>query len=94
MKLSRNDIFIAISAALLLVVFIQINWLLETANIKEEMFNEKANIVLARTTEALSLDTSICKKIETEVGKKELQKIDSLHEFLQLSSYLYFYRCS
>ncbi len=78
MNLNRSNIFIAISAALLMVLIIQINWILETANIKEELFNEKANMVLARTTEALSSDTVTCKNMEIRVGKKELHKIDSL----------------
>ena len=78
MNLNRSNIFISISAALLMVLIIQINWILETANIKEELFNEKANMVLARTTEALSSDTVTCKNMEIRVGKKELHKIDSL----------------
>lgn len=90
MNLNRTNIFIAISIALLVVLIIQVNWIFETANIKEEIFNEKANIVLARTTEALSLDTVTCKEIETciekdntsnleaNLGKTEIHKIDSL----------------
>ncbi|HTA60948.1 MAG TPA: HAMP domain-containing sensor histidine kinase [Bacteroidia bacterium] len=79
MKLNRNKLFIATSSiALLLVLFIQVNWLFETAKSKEELFNEKANIVLARTTEALNADKETCKNMEVCVGKKETHKIDSL----------------
>ena len=78
MNLNRTNIFIAISAALLMVLIIQVNWIIETAYIKEEMFNEKANIVLARTTEALSADTVTCNNMRIHVGKNEIRKIDSL----------------
>ncbi len=79
MKLNRTYKFIAIaSAALLTVLIIQVNWIYETAEVKEEMFNEKAGIVLARTTEALSADTATCRQLEISVGTNELRKIDSL----------------
>jgi len=78
MNLNRTNIFIAISAALLMVLIIQINWIFETANVKEELFNEKANMVLARTTDALSADTMTCKNMEIRVGENEIHKIDSL----------------
>ena len=79
MKLTKTNIFIAISfMALLLVLIIQVNWIFETAKSKEELFNEKANIVLARTTEALNNDKETCKNLEACVGKKETHKIDSL----------------
>lgn len=91
MKLNRTNIFIVISSiALLLVLLIQVNWIFETAKIKEELFNEKANMVLSRTTEALRADKETCMKIEacaendstfgsaTTLGKDEVHKIDSL----------------
>ena len=79
MKLTRTHIFIATSSvALLLVLIIQVNWIFETAKSKEDLFNEKANIVLARTTEALNADKETCRNLETCVGKKETHKIDSL----------------
>ena len=57
MKKKRTNIFIAItSVALLIVMIIQVNWIFQTAKIKEELFNEKANMVLSRTTEAISSD--------------------------------------
>lgn len=91
MKLNRNTIFIAISSlALFILLIIQVNWILETARIKEELFNEKANMVLARTTEALRADKATCRKIEacvekdsasaqvTKLGSGEEHTIDSL----------------
>jgi two-component system phosphate regulon sensor histidine kinase PhoR len=45
------------------VLIIQVNWIFETAEIKEELFNEKANMVLAKTAEALSLDKETCQSI-------------------------------
>lgn len=64
MKLNRTYLFIAISSiALVIVLIIQVNWILETAKIKEELFTEKANIVLSKTTEALSLDSGTVKNI-------------------------------
>jgi two-component system, OmpR family, phosphate regulon sensor histidine kinase PhoR len=64
MKLNRTYLFIGISSiALLIVLIIQVKGILETARIKEELFNEKANMVLARTAEALSSDKETCKSI-------------------------------
>ena len=91
MKLNRTKLFIAItSIALLVVLLIQVNWLLETAKIKEAFFNEKANMVLSRTAEALSADKETCRKIEdvvqmesnstlsAKLGKNEVHTIDSI----------------
>lgn len=76
MKRNRTVIFIIISSiALLAVVVIQLNWILQTAKYKEEAFNEKANIVLARTTEVLSMDEATFKKF---IIWSEKNKIDSL----------------
>jgi two-component system phosphate regulon sensor histidine kinase PhoR len=61
-----------------MVLIIQVNWIFQTAEIKEELFNEKANMVLARTTEALSSDTATCRNMEINIGKNEIHKIDSL----------------
>jgi two-component system phosphate regulon sensor histidine kinase PhoR len=63
------------------VLIIQVNWILQTARVKEELFNEKANIVLARTTEALFSDTVTRKNMEICVGRNEVLKIDSLFNF-------------
>lgn len=82
MKQNRTNIFIVISSiALLIVLIIQVNWILQTAKNKEDMFNEKANIILARTTEALSSDKETCRNLETGVGKNEIRKIDSLFKY-------------
>ncbi len=91
MKLNRTHIFIAISSiALLVVLIMQVNWIFQTAKIKEKMFNEKADLVLARTTDALLSDQETCTKIEASpenmgpsghvavLEKNEIHKIDSL----------------
>jgi two-component system phosphate regulon sensor histidine kinase PhoR len=99
MKLIRTWLFVAISSvALLIVLIIQVNWIFRTAKIKEELFNEKANMVLSRTTDALRADKETCIKIEAcaemdsatglsiKLGKNEVHKIDSL-----LKHYMKFY---
>ena len=100
MKKKRTNIFIAItSVALLIVMIIQINWIFQTAKIKEELFNEKANMVLSRTTEAISSDKETCMKIgacvdednnpepSAKLGRNEIHKIDSL-----FNHYMNFYK--
>jgi len=65
MKLNRTYLFIAISSiALVIVLFIQVNWIIETAQIKEELFTEKANMVLSKTAEALYSDKETCQSIQ------------------------------
>ncbi len=94
MRWNRTYLFITISSiALLLVLAIQVNWLLQTAEIKENLFNEKANMILARTTDALLADKETSKKIVacgelstspgplTELGEDEADKIDSLLDY-------------
>jgi two-component system, OmpR family, phosphate regulon sensor histidine kinase PhoR len=79
MKPGRTYLFIAISsAALLLVLLIQVNWILQTAKIKEQLFREKANMVLSRTADALSSDQQACRAMEDGLGTTEKQKTDSL----------------
>lgn len=79
MKVNRTYVFIAMSSlALVIVLIIQVNWILHAARIKEELFNEKANMVLTRTAEALSSDTQACRNLEAGVGAAEVRKIDSL----------------
>ena len=100
MKKKRTNIFIAItSVALLIVMIIQVNWIFQTAKIKEELFNEKANMVLSRTTEAISSDKETCMKIGAcvdednnpepiaKLGRNEVHKIDSL-----FNHYMNFYK--
>lgn len=96
--MNRTYSFIAFSSiALFVVLIIQVNWILQTAKIKEELFNDKANIVLAKTTAALYADEETCLKIEayaedntsdiiTKLGEIESHKIDSL-----FSHYMAFY---
>ena len=46
MKENKTYLFIAISSiALVIVLIIQVNWIFETAKIKEQLFNEKENMV-------------------------------------------------
>ncbi len=79
MKLNRTYLFIAVSSiALIIVLIIQVNWIYETADIKENIFNEKANMVLSKTAEALTKDTSTIKGLKNGVSASEKQKIDSL----------------
>lgn len=57
MNVNRTYLFIAVSsAALISVLLIQVNWILQTAKIKEELFNERANMVLSKTADALIAD--------------------------------------
>ncbi len=94
MKKNRTYLLIAISSiALLIVLIIQVNWIFRTAEIKEELFNEKANMVLSRTTDALRSDKETCRKIGAcadmdrtagpvvKLGKNEVHKIDSLFNY-------------
>jgi two-component system phosphate regulon sensor histidine kinase PhoR len=79
MKLNKNYLFISISSlALVLVLFIQVKWILQAAKNKEDLFNEKANIVLARTTEALTNDSDTWRKLEMSGGRLGFQKVDSV----------------
>lgn len=99
MKLNRTYLFIAISSiALVIVLIIQVNWILQTAKIKEDFFNEKADMVLSKTIEALRSDKQACQSIGAcvqpedapgtvaNLGKSEVHKIDSLFTY-----YLRFY---
>ena len=59
MKLNRIYFFIGISSlALIIVLIIQVNWIYETADVKEKIFNEKANMVLSKTADALAKDSA------------------------------------
>ena len=73
------------SLALLAVLAIQISWILHAADVKEEMFNEKANIILSRTAEALSHDTAACNNLRIFGSKHEKHKMDSiLNHYMRL----------
>ncbi len=79
MKLNRTYLFILISSlALLIVLIIQVNWILDAAKTKEILFSEKATLVLSKTAEALAADTVTRKKLEVCVGNNERKKVDSL----------------
>lgn len=79
MKFNRNHLFILLtSVALVTVLVIQVRWVLQTARMKEELFNERANLVLTRTAEALSLDTATCKNLVIRAGENEVKVVDSL----------------
>lgn len=99
MKLKEGNLFVLFSTiALLLLLVIQIYWIFQAAQIKEQLFNEKANLVLSKTIEALSADKQACASIgecidnesATEVTSKlakgDIKKIDSL-----LNHYMQFY---
>lgn len=93
MKQHRTKIFIVISSiSLIILLVIQVNWILHTAKIKEDLFNEKANMVLSKTTEAIRSDEQACKEIgacavendegvAAKLGKNEIHKIDSLFKY-------------
>lgn len=92
MKKNKPYLYISISSiALVIVLAIQVNWLIETARIKEEIFNEKANMVLSKTTDELCSDQAMCSRIGTcmdeeegsnhlnaVLNKNDVDKIDSL----------------
>jgi two-component system phosphate regulon sensor histidine kinase PhoR len=88
---NSNVLFIGLSAiALALLLGIQISWLFKTAQAKEDLFREKANMVLSRTAQELCADKQTCEKMsmccmeengkdcKLELGKSEARKIDSL----------------
>lgn len=84
--------FIIISSlgAMVFLLIIQINWIFQTANAKEELFNEKATMVLSRTVEELKTDKELCANMKSccSIKNKEncpmyladsdVHKIDSL----------------
>lgn len=91
MKLNRTYVFIGISSvALLALLILQVNWIMQTAQIKEEFFSEKANMVLTKTAGSLALSKEACRKIESTIkvdsaselsaklSEDEAHKIDSL----------------
>ncbi|MBK9048050.1 MAG: HAMP domain-containing histidine kinase [Bacteroidia bacterium] len=85
--MKRSYLIISVSSiALLIVLVIQVKWIVQTAKVKEELFNEKANMVVARTAEVLSADPQACRNFESGTGAEELVKTDSL-----FSSYMDFY---
>jgi two-component system phosphate regulon sensor histidine kinase PhoR len=80
-----NTVIIISSIALVLLLIIQVNWIVQTARVKEVLFNEKANMVLTKATEVLGSDQAACGQIKASldqagamVGSREVHKIDSL----------------
>jgi len=53
-------IFIVSLVSLISLLVIQISWIYQTAKAKEELFNEKATMVLSRTVETLNSDVELC----------------------------------
>lgn len=79
MKRNSTHIFIAFSSlALLAVLAIQVNWILQTAQIKEELFNEKANMVLSKTADGLAADTANHFNLSSPISREKTSEIDSL----------------
>lgn len=77
--MNRTFVFISLtSIALLALLIIQVNWILNTAKVKEQLFNEKANMVLSKTAEALSADSTTYRNLQIFAGKNEVHKVDSL----------------
>ena len=92
--MKRRYLFIIISfIALLGVLVIQVNWILKSADLKEELFNEKAKIVLSKASEAITNDKATCRKIgesledEKQSNQSQFEVIDSLFNY-----YLEFYK--
>lgn len=98
MKIKKGNLFVLFSIiALLILLAIQVFWILQAAKVKEVLFNEKANMVLSRTIEALGSDKQACMSIgecidndstaevTSKLAKGELKKIDSLlHHYMQM----------
>lgn len=95
MKIIRKNIFlIGSTIALLGLLAIQVNWIFKSARIKEELFNDKAEMVLSRAVEDLCADMKMCERFGEECRMKcdddndklilqedEMQRIDSLLQF-------------
>jgi len=81
------------SIALALVLVIQVNWIIQTARMKEVLFNEKANMALARAAVAVSEDQQACRQmgenlhldstseLAAKLGNEEAEKIDRLLKY-------------
>ncbi len=79
MKIKRTYLYIAVfSIALLGVLAIQVNWILRMAKAREDLFNEKANMILSRTAEALAADAPTCGTIVAGGDNGAMRKVDSM----------------
>lgn len=88
MRSGRTDIFVFVTSLVMLIVLgIQVNWIIETAEAKENLFNEKANMVRSRTTQDLSNDETASKNLKEGNWEWERGKIDSL-----LKHYMKYYK--
>lgn len=85
MQLKNVYIFISFASLLLLMGF-QIHTIQKSAETKEELFNEKVNLIITQTTEALLKDQETCRRIKSGISKNEIHTIDSL-----LKHYMRFY---
>lgn len=91
MKNQRIYFFILTSfLALIGLLVLQVNWIFQSAQMKEDLFHEKARMVLARTIESLQNDQATCGEIKAcleneadsnpSIGQAEIRKIDSLFQ--------------
>src|SRR4051812_27538616 len=91
MRPYRTKLFIIISAlALSSLLAIQIEYLLQSAKIKEDLFNEKASMALSKTVDELCSDKEMCASFgnccasgnmtecKLNLGQTEIKRIDSL----------------
>ncbi len=95
----KTNIFIIPTAALLSLLAIQVVWIFQLVATKERIFNEKANMAISGTVNALNRDTELCSNMgEMCMGKvmqncpirltrTDEQKIDSV-----LKYYLKYYQ--
>lgn len=78
MRWNRSYTLITIaSLALLVVAVIQVLWIVQSAKVKEQIFNEKAGMVLSQTAQTLSEDTLLYKSLNGHPTPKQNQYIDS-----------------
>ncbi len=66
------------TVALVTVMVIQVLWLVESARTKEQFFNEKANLVLAKTAEVLSSNPDLYARMQQPQGAAESSLVDSI----------------
>ena len=86
------------SLALLILLFIQIDWIFKSADLKEEQFNQKSTMALSRTVEELCSNEAVCRAFKNclldsktgecrfQINANERNKVDSI-----LNHYLKFY---
>lgn len=66
------------SASLLAVLLIQCYWIWDTARAKEALFNERARLVLTKTAEAITSDTSAIRNLQIRTNRFEAPVLDSI----------------